>query len=232
MTRITGVLFDSGGTLARPLAGGWWPKPRFAELVTAAGLRAPDEGRLADVYAGVAEHMGEPLRTLDEELVAYTAFYAVTLDELYDSYPVTLPDALARAAVYDLDQEPYEDAVPTLDRLVAAGLQLGVVSNAAPSIEMRHREMGLRDYFDPFVVSSVVGLAKPDREIYEIALAALARRAEEVAFVDDVPENVTAAGSLGMAGCVIDRDGAMLTNLPAIRSLNELVDVLGLEPAR
>jgi putative hydrolase of the HAD superfamily len=232
MTRITGVLFDSGGTLARPLAGGWWPKPRFSELVSAAGLPLPDEARLTDAYAAAARRLTGRLLTLDEELAAYSAFYTATLADLYGTYPGRLPDALAQAAVFDLDQEPYEDVVPTLDRLAAAGLRLGVVSNAAPSIELRHQGMGLRDYFDPFVVSAVVGHAKPAREIYEIALAAWRATASDVAFVDDVEENVVAAAALGMVGYLIDRDGvAVAASVPTITGLGELARLLGLEHA-
>jgi len=39
---------------------------------------------------------------------------------------------------------------------------------------------------------------KPDRRIYQIALDVLQRDPEEAVFVDDRPENVAAAASLGI----------------------------------
>jgi putative hydrolase of the HAD superfamily len=47
-------------------------------------------------------------------------------------------------------------------------------------------------------LSFLVGAAKPAREFYEGALRSLGRGAAEVLFVDDLPENVVAARSLGI----------------------------------
>src|SRR5690606_12671034 len=112
--------------------------------------------------------------TLQEELAAYVDYYETALGVLFETIPARLPHALAEAAVYELDQEPFEDTVPALERLSRAGLRLGIISNAGPSLELRHRDLGLRGYFDPFVVSAVVGCTKPGRRIYELALEAAA----------------------------------------------------------
>lgn len=208
------VLFDSGGTLARPLAG-TWPKPRFRELVAAAGLPVPDDARLRAALA--AGSMPPVITTLDAELAAYAGYYRTVLGELFgaarepgqdprDPFPAALPGQLAEASVFDLDQEPYEDTLPALRRLAAAGVRLAVVSNAAPSLELRHRDMGLRDFFDPFLISSVAGSAKPDPGIYQLALAAVSLPPQQVLFVDDVPGNVRAATALGMRGYLVDRE--------------------------
>ncbi len=50
------------------------------------------------------------------------------------------------------------------------------------------------------IFSAEVGLAKPDRRIYELALEHLRVQPAEVFFVDDVQENVEAAQALGIAG--------------------------------
>jgi epoxide hydrolase-like predicted phosphatase len=66
---------------------------------------------------------------------------------------------------------------------------------------------GLRDYiirekfddvFDHMIISAEVGVAKPDAEIYHIALEQLQVRPDEAVFVDDFIENIEACEEIGM----------------------------------
>jgi glucose-1-phosphatase len=54
------------------------------------------------------------------------------------------------------------------------------------------------DYFDRHVLSYEVGSLKPDRKIFEYAIAAANRPAEALFFIDDREENVIAARQLGI----------------------------------
>lgn len=58
----------------------------------------------------------------------------------------------------------------------------------------------IADAFDEIIISSEIGIAKPDPLIYRIALERLGVDPEEVVFVDDFIENVEAARSVGMIG--------------------------------
>lgn len=229
------VFFDSGGTLARPLRDEGWPKPRFAELIAAAGLPVPDDDAAGAALKAGTAYLAERWRltTLDEELAAYRGFYEIVLHTLYDDAPAPLVHDLAEAAVYDLDQEPFDDTVPVLDRLRDAGVRLAVITNAGPSIELRHRDMGLRDYFDPFVISAVVGHEKPGAPIYRIALEHAGLAPADAVFVDDVAENVRAALEVGMDAYLIDHSltdhgGAPPTSsdLTALPSLTALLPMI------
>ena len=60
------------------------------------------------------------------------------------------------------------------------------------------RNSSLTEFFSAFFTSCYLGVRKPDRRIYQIALDVLQRDPEDVAFVDDRPENVSAAASLGI----------------------------------
>ncbi|HJR16770.1 MAG TPA: HAD-IA family hydrolase, partial [Gemmatimonadales bacterium] len=60
-----------------------------------------------------------------------------------------------------------------LDRLKAAGLQLGIVSNSDGRVEQALTAAGLRQYFDVVIDSSLVGIEKPDPAIFRAALDAL-----------------------------------------------------------
>jgi len=54
------------------------------------------------------------------------------------------------------------------------------------------------DYFDVNIFSHEVGSLKPDREIYEAAIAAAGKPAEALFFTDDRKENVRAARQFGI----------------------------------
>jgi epoxide hydrolase-like predicted phosphatase len=54
------------------------------------------------------------------------------------------------------------------------------------------------DTFDELVISAEVGIAKPDRRIYQIALERLGVAPEEAVFVDDFIENVQGAQACGI----------------------------------
>ncbi|GHF05384.1 hypothetical protein GCM10010359_02940 [Streptomyces morookaense] len=56
------------------------------------------------------------------------------------------------------------------------------------------------DLADHLVSSTRVGVAKPDREIYEIAVERAGIPADRCLFVDDRKENVETAIALGMTG--------------------------------
>lgn len=56
----------------------------------------------------------------------------------------------------------------------------------------------LESLFDEIIISSEVGMIKPQPEIYQLALDRLKMSAEQTAFIDDKPINVEAALALGI----------------------------------
>ena len=54
------------------------------------------------------------------------------------------------------------------------------------------------DYFDAKIFSHLVGSLKPDREIYEAAIAAAGHPADSLLFIDDREENILGAEMVGI----------------------------------
>lgn len=73
-----------------------------------------------------------------------------------------------------------------------------VLSNADATLPERMRLLGVYDLFDDVVVSAHVGVAKPDRRIYELAAGRLNLPPEACVFIDDNERNVEAAREAGM----------------------------------
>jgi putative hydrolase of the HAD superfamily len=75
-----------------------------------------------------------------------------------------------------------------------------ILSNADLTLEERMRGMGdLHRHFDDIICSAVVGLAKPDARIYQLAAERLRLPPEECVFIDDLERNVEAARQTGMS---------------------------------
>ncbi|HXF51315.1 MAG TPA: HAD family phosphatase [Dehalococcoidia bacterium] len=90
-----------------------------------------------------------------------------------------------------------EDNVALVRRL-RPSYRTQVLSNADATLPERMRLLGVYDLFDDVVVSAHVGVAKPDRRIYELAASRLALSPEACVFIDDSERNVEAAREAGM----------------------------------
>jgi len=79
--------------------------------------------------------------------------------------------------------------------------KMGLLSNGWPSTRrFRDERWHLADSFDDMSISAEVGLAKPDRMIYQLALDRLGVEAEQTIFIDDFDENIRGARELGIHG--------------------------------
>jgi epoxide hydrolase-like predicted phosphatase len=92
-----------------------------------------------------------------------------------------------------------EPLVAYIKRLRAAGYATGILSNFADDARYVWTEVyPFIQYFDGIVISSEVGLMKPDPKIYQLALERVGVNAEEALFVDDFIENVEGAKRVGL----------------------------------
>ncbi|WP_159477182.1 HAD family hydrolase [Streptomyces caniferus] len=113
-----------------------------------------------------------------------------------------VPEGTARALGAALARAPFraDPVVVSLLRRVRARLPLVLVTNATLELEDDLSTLGLADLADHVVSSARVGVAKPDREIYEIAAERAGVPVHRCLFVDDQLQNIEAAMALGMTG--------------------------------
>ena len=91
------------------------------------------------------------------------------------------------------------ELVAHIQRLQQAGYRTGLLSNYADDARPLWTEVyPFIDYFDGVVISSEVGLMKPDPKIYYLAADSVAVSPAEVLFIDDFIENVEGARQVGM----------------------------------
>ncbi|MEV8454994.1 HAD-IA family hydrolase [Streptomyces sp. NPDC052095] len=131
---------------------------------------------------------------------------AVTEQQWVDSVTARLaqriPESRARGLATALAGAPFraDGVVVGLLRRVRKHLPLVLVTNATVRLEDDLEAMGLAGFAHHVVSSARVGVAKPDRRIYEIAALRAGVPPDRCLFVDDRSENVQAAAVLGMTG--------------------------------
>jgi putative hydrolase of the HAD superfamily len=97
----------------------------------------------------------------------------------------------------------------------ARGLRVGALTNNW-RVETPGPASALRELFDVFVESAVVGLRKPDPRIYELVCARLGAAPAHVVFLDDIGRNLKPARALGMATIKVDDPDQALRELEAL----------------
>ncbi|MFB7260499.1 HAD family hydrolase [Streptomyces nojiriensis] len=131
---------------------------------------------------------------------------AITKQQWVESIVVGLagqvPEVEARELGTALAKAPFwaDEVVVAMLRQVRAHVPLVLVTNATVELEDDLASLGLSDLADHVVSSARVGVAKPDRKIYEIAAQQVGVDMNRCLFVDDRLENVEAAVGLGMTG--------------------------------
>jgi len=131
-------------------------------------------------------------------------------------------DALeADAARYRL----YDDTVPALERLAAAGWRAVILSNHIWRLPEVVAALGLDRLIAGVVTSARVGYRKPHPAMFAAALAvAGTARGETLMVGDSIRDDVEGAQRAGMRATLLDRAGrhAGFTRAPVIRSLTEI----------
>lgn len=104
---------------------------------------------------------------------------------------------------------------PALQRLIDAGWSLGMVTNGPPTQWDKIDATGLAGYFDAVVVSGLVGVAKPEAGIFELA-AELCGHPLEGWMVGDHPHyDIEGARAVGLSGAWLPGPQEWPDGLPA-----------------
>lgn len=88
--------------------------------------------------------------------------------------------------------------VELIGDLKAAGYGVVLLSNDSIELEPKLRAHHLYDLFDAVHISANIGVMKPDRTAYRVALQSLGAQPAEAIFVDDSLTNIRGAQALGI----------------------------------
>ena len=219
---LRAVLFDVDFTLCRP--GPELSPERYARIAARHGVELDttrhDEAREAAVLN---------LKRHPELLHDDSVWHAFT-EEIFVG--MGGPADLASECATEIEQgweapenfELYEDALPVLEELRAAGLRIGLVSNGIRDLTefVAHHLLEV----DAIVDSRRHGRVKPHPTIFQAALDLLGVAPVEAAMVgDSLDEDVEGARALGMRALLVDRENRH----PEVE--DRLIDLYGLPAA-
>jgi putative hydrolase of the HAD superfamily len=132
----------------------------------------------------------------------------------------------------------FVDALPVIEQLRQIDLRLGIVTNGYTAMQRRKiRHHGLTSKLDFVLISEEAGVHKPDKAIFDLALARVEARPGRSLFVGDTPgADIDGARNAGLNAALVDPNDTwvdlQIDGVPKIRRLGELLPLLGLESAQ
>ncbi|MCC5870413.1 MAG: HAD family phosphatase [Gammaproteobacteria bacterium] len=196
---ITDVIFDLGHVLVD------WD-PRYLYRVRFAGDEAAMEDFLSRV-CGPDWH-----RRVDAGLP-----WEQAIAELLPRYPAQAAHIRAyRSGWAQMFAGEVPGTLALLRRLQSGGYRLHALSNyPVEPVDFLYQRYPWMDAFEHVVISGRLGVAKPDRRIYEHLLAVIERSPRHCLFIDDRPENVDGARALGIDAIRFEDAGSLARALAA-----------------
>lgn len=221
------VLFDAGGVL-------WDLRPRphevFADALRRTGIDCSGD-RILDAMRRADRLLDDEFATLDgkDEADFWKRYDGVVLEQLGVQVDVenfakdlnsTLRDVFSKVESW----VPYPDTVPALEAVRRRGFTTGMVSNASELARRVLRNLDMEKHFDFVVISDEVGVRKPDRRIFDIALDKARTAPSRTLFLGDKPAtDIAGATRAGLTGVLVDRNDTFPdTNYVRIRDLETL----------
>ncbi|GAA2802800.1 hypothetical protein GCM10010441_29400 [Kitasatospora paracochleata] len=212
------LLLDIGMTVIHPSS------TVLGEELRQAGHRSPfepDRLTAALVLAAEARHLPLPVGISGDDKVALAWGRALGV-----------PDPIALRAFHTCLRRPdlYSDVDPdahvALRRLREQGIRLAAVANSEGALEDELAATGMRGYFEVVIDSSQVGVEKPRREIFDIAVNALSLSPDQCWFLGDgLVNDVLGARAARIALPLLYDRYDLYGHLPATASVNRLTEV-------
>lgn len=213
MTRhFDAVLFDAGGTLlGTNVASPHWYEQFFVDACHENGY---DHVTVADVQTALAHNRAtltdpQPFWHCDRLIREHW-------DKTYSSIFRTLCPAhnaaqLAKHYIHRFSigdyTELFPDALPALESATRNGLQIGLVSNFGSYLDHILTRLNIAHYFSIKIISSIVGTAKPNPDIFQLAHSFIPQiPAHRILFVgDSLHDDYDGSRAYGMTPILIRR---------------------------
>lgn len=230
MDRVDAVLLDVGGVFFLPSLR------RIAPVLQRAGITLPDDEAFDEAhYRGIAAL--DEFREGDEEIwTTYNRAYARTCGVGDDDLDDIVRALMSEFTVAGLWTRHVPAAKDALAKLADLDVRIAIVSNSDGTCETNLREQevcqvgpGAGVPVDAIIDSNLVGAAKPDPRIFEIALARIDVHAQFAVHVGDTPgADVEGARAAGVEPVLVDPFGLHAhLDVTRVRSLADFVDRVG-----
>jgi len=231
-TRTKAVFLDAAGTLIKParrvgesyaaIAAKYGKSVTPAELFERFRICFDSAPPLA--FPGAAPAEIEPLERQWWNRLVTQVFEPWGEFARFDDYFDELFAYFAQPEAWRL----YPEAIETIAALKQRGLVLAVISNFDSRLVRILNGLNVGASFAHIFVSSAVGHAKPQPEIFNIALARFGLAPEQVLHIGDSENNdLQGASNAGLRALLVDRDlSADAAHQHRVHSLRQILDHL------
>ena len=228
--KIKGIIFDYGGTIDS--RGDHW-----SEVIWSAYCKSNieiEKSLFRDAYVFAERELAKV-----RHILPHHTFYDLLLIKMQIELSYLVERGLIPSSeqelkakeiakyCYEAAKSSIEDARPILEQLYA-NYPMVLVSNFYGNVEAVLEDFDLRKYFKEIIESAVVGVRKPDPEIFRLGVKALNLSPENVLVVGDIyKKDIVPSESIGCQvlwlkgkGWTSEEDAQMHENI--ISSLNEI----------
>ncbi|HSE85797.1 MAG TPA: HAD-IA family hydrolase [Candidatus Binatia bacterium] len=229
---IKAIFFDAAGTLIKPAQRVGESYAMFARRygIEVSAAEIAERFRLCFHAAPPLAFPGAPAAAIADRERAWWKELVRRIfepwDEFqgFDAYFAELFAYFAKPEAWLL----YPEVAATLSALERRGMILDVISNFDSRLIGILEGLGAAHWFEHIFVSSRVGCAKPDRQIFHTALARHGLEAGDALHVGDSEEkDLHGANKAGLKGVLVERNGDRNSNLsPRITSLSSILSLL------
>lgn len=230
---VKGVIFDYGGTIDS--RGEHWSEVIWRGYQAEDIAVSKDDFRECYVYAERALAKTRYILPEHDFRDLLEIKMKIELSRLVENGLLSQSEADAKSSkvalfCYNEAKSCIEEARPTLERL-AGHFPMVLVSNFYGNVESVLRDFDLLKYFKSIIESAVVGVRKPDPEIFRLGVDALGLHSDEVLVVgDSYKKDIVPAESIGCKvlwlkgkGWTAEEDEVTHPNI--IKNLNQILDV-------
>jgi 2-haloacid dehalogenase len=179
--RKPAIIFDLGGVLID-----WNPRYLYRKIFIddAPGMEYFLENICSPAWNAKQDAV-RPFKDATDELAAAYPEHEACIRAYFSRWTEMVDDALW-------------DSVSILKALKDKGYPVHALSNwSAETFPLVRHRFEFFDWFETILLSGEEKLVKPDREIFDLMLQRIGRKAEECLFIDDTAANIAAARALG-----------------------------------
>ena len=197
---------------------------------------APEVGEKAEEISRLWRQKQLEYTWLRSLMGVHADFWHVTgdaLDYALDFHGVSEPGLKDELMALYLKLEAYPEVVAALEAVRSRGKQTAILSNGSPSmLDSAVRHAGLDKLFTQVISVEDVGIYKPSRRVYRLAMQKLSlHETSAICFVSANPWDAQGAAHFGFQVARVDRFGLKDDRIPGkpaalIKDLSELAGLV------
>lgn len=195
------IALDFGKVIAAPTTGNWDITPKFLELIDINKIDIDKFKKLRKEYGSI---LLEKITTLEEEYNMFVRFYELIIKEF--GYSKDIAEIIAYDRTYNFDKYTLYDNIQIELKSLSEKYRLILLTDNWPCVINYLKKYNLYNHFDNIYISSIYGVEKKDKTLFDYPIDELNIKHGEALFIDDNESNLDIAKEKGFDVMLMDRE--------------------------